>query len=58
MGTNARALRSIVEKVMTPVMFKLADLDQRCVHVVDAGVIRGGKLKAVRASGGYLKAMG
>jgi ATP-dependent Clp protease ATP-binding subunit ClpX len=43
--TGARALRSIVETIMNPVMFDLPSLDRNQVYVVDADVVRGGKIK-------------
>lgn len=44
-GTNARALRSVVEKVMTPILFRLSELDKSHEYVVDAEVVRGDPLK-------------
>ncbi|MGL4419073.1 MAG: AAA family ATPase, partial [Gemmataceae bacterium] len=39
--TGARGLRSIVEDVMTEVMFELPDMETKTKHVVTADVIRG-----------------
>ena len=42
-GTGARALRSIVEEVMTEVMFELPDIDPKGKFTVTEGVVKGEK---------------
>jgi hypothetical protein len=41
--TGARGLRSIVEQVMTDIMFELPDQPKGSKYVIDEDVVRGGK---------------
>jgi ATP-dependent Clp protease ATP-binding subunit ClpX len=49
--TGARALRSIMEKIMLEVMYELPQLDDVTEVVVDAGVVAGKKRPTLRRAG-------
>ena len=49
-GTGARALRSVVEEFMAPLMFELSEQDAGQKIVIDSDVVRGEKISLATAS--------